>query len=160
MKNVNIYLSTSLRRPVRQDGKWIFILEAASIKGKPTLTDGEAMQGTTENGLALTALLHAMERIREPCYIEIYTDCAHLAAALQNGWVTQWEQNGWKNKKGQPVKDVEKWSRLQYLLAQHTILVHLKKEHEYKEWMDTFVTEKEDIKKSIANLAQTLCRGE
>lgn len=63
MKNVNIYLSTSLRRPVRQDGKWIFILEAASIRGKPTLTDGEEMKETTENGLALTALLHAIKKV-------------------------------------------------------------------------------------------------
>lgn len=154
MRTVNLYITTSIKRPVRQNGRWIYILETVTAKGNPTLTYGEDMEDTTENQLALYALEKALERIKEPCYLEIHTDCAHVAAALQNGWIKEWENHDWMNKKGKPVKDVEKWSRVQYLLEPHTFLVHLKQDHEYKEWMDKFVAQKEDIKKSLTGLSQ------
>lgn len=154
MKKVNLYIATSIKRPVRQNGRWIYILEATTAKGKPTLTYGEDLEDTTENQLALSALEKALMRIHEPCYIEIHTDCAYVAATLQNGWLKDWEYAGWVNKKRQPVKDVEKWSHVSSLLVPHVILVHLKEEHEYKEWMDKFVMQKEDIKKCLTSLSQ------
>lgn len=154
MRTVNIYIATSIKRPVRQNGKYLFVLETFTAKGtKVTLTYGENLEDTTENQLALYALEKALSRINEPCYLEIYTDCAHVAAALQNGWLKEWEYAGWKNKKGQPIKDHEKWACVQYLLVPHVFLAHLKEEHEYKEWMDKFVSQSEDIKESITKLS-------
>ena len=135
MKTVNLYIASSIRGPARRDGQYIYILEADTAKGPATLTNKKALLGTTENQSVIYALCSALSRLREPCRLEIYTDCVYLATVLTQGWLMEWKYAGWQNKRGCSVKDAEKWREISYFLDAHDFNVHLHEFHSYKEWM-------------------------
>lgn len=136
MKTVNLYIASSIRGPARRDGQYMYILETDTAKGVATLTAKKALSGTTENQATIYALCSALSRLREPCHLEIYTDCVYLATAMTQGWLMDWKYAGWQNKRGRPVKDAEKWQEISYFLDVHDFHVHLKEFHTYKTWMN------------------------
>ena len=42
----------------------------------------------------------------------VYTDSAYLFNCKEQNWYKGWERNGWKNYKGEPVKNPELWREL------------------------------------------------
>lgn len=93
------------------------------------------MENTTENCLAAAALEAALKRIKEPCFVCIYTECACLFQALRNGWPEEWRHRGWKTKNGKPVANAEIWQSVTVLLNAHKIRVYLREPHAYRHWM-------------------------
>ena len=60
---------------------------------------------TTNNRMELTAAIKALELLREPCEVELYTDSAYLCNGFNNGWIWNWLKNGWKTASGKPVEN-------------------------------------------------------
>jgi len=44
--------------------------------------------------------------------VQLYTDSAYIVNCFKDGWYYNWEANGWKNAKGQPVANKELWEEL------------------------------------------------
>lgn len=59
------------------------------------MSGGDA--NTTNNRMELMAVISAVERLKEPCDIKIYTDSQYVANAFLKGWIWNWKRNGWKN---------------------------------------------------------------
>ena len=119
MQDVNIYIETSNKGPVRRDGEYIYVLECLR-DGEPVTRDGRGqLKNTTENQLTLQALLEALSRLRCPCELRIYTQCEYVANAIKNGWARQWQKNGWQTAKGKPVKDLKLWEKVMDQLDRH-----------------------------------------
>ena len=44
--------------------------------------------------------------------LRIYTDSKYVFNGINNGWLDNWSQNGWKNSKGLPVANQQDWMDL------------------------------------------------
>ena len=136
MQDVNIYIDTSIHGPAKKDGEYIYILEC--IRGdKPVTRDGRGrIEKTTENQLALSAILEALGRLTCPCELRIHTTCQHILNAMKNSWARQWQKNDWMTAKGMTVKNAELWAEVLEELDRHRY-TFTNEYHEYRTWMKT-----------------------
>ena len=67
---------------------------------------------TTNNRMELTAAIMALEKLKVPCEIELYSDSAYLINAFNEDWITSWQMNGFKNSSKKPVANIELWQKL------------------------------------------------
>jgi len=77
--------------------------------------------GTTNNRMELTAAVRALEALREPCRVTITTDSQYLKKAFTDGWLDNWQKNGWKTASRQPVRNRDLWEQLLRLTAEHDV---------------------------------------
>ena len=85
-------------------------------KNKKELSGGEA--ATTNNRMELISVITALEALKEPCEVELYTDSQYVANAINKGWLESWGKTDFKRKSG-PVKNPDLWQRLIPLLQTH-----------------------------------------
>ena len=78
-------------------------------------------ENTTNNKMELTAAIKALERLKEPCEVELYSDSAYLVNAFLEGWLTKWQMNGFKSSNKKPVQNVDLWQKLIELNNIHKI---------------------------------------
>lgn len=82
------------------------------------LSGGEAL--TTNNRMELMAAIQALESLTKPCHIALFTDSQYVQKGITE-WLPGWLRKGWKNAKGEPVKNQDLWLRLQTAVARHRI---------------------------------------
>jgi ribonuclease HI len=98
-------------------GGWAALLESGSHRRE--LSGGEA--ATTNNRMELRAVIEGLEALRQPSKVAVYTDSAYIANAFAQGWVKNWQRNGWRTAGKQPVKNRDLWERLIELTKQHDV---------------------------------------
>ena len=85
---------------------------------KKELSGGDAK--TTNNRMELLSVITALEALREPCEVELYTDSQYVSNAINLGWLDSWQRRGW-TRKGGDVKNPDLWQKLVPLLAAHKV---------------------------------------
>lgn len=116
MKKVTIYTDGACTNNPGPGG-WASILNyKGCIK---EIYGGEPL--TTNNRMELTAAIKALEALKEPCCVELYSDSAYLINAFNQHWVNKWMRNGWKTTGGDPVENKDLWERLIELTKMHDI---------------------------------------
>ncbi len=80
-----------------------------------------AEDNTTNNRMELFAVISALECLKEPCEVEVYSDSAYTVNAFVNGWVYEWERSDWKKADKKPVLNSELWQRLLALTKIHKV---------------------------------------
>ena len=129
MKTVTIYTDGACSGNPGPGG-WGAILR---YQGKEKeLSGGEA--DTTNNRMELTGVIRALEALKEPCVVELYTDSRYLADALEKGWVYKWRQNGWRKPDKKPALNVDLWQRLLDLTELHQMRYHWVRGHAENEF--------------------------
>ena len=113
MKKVQIYTDGACSGNPGPGG-WGAILIYGGVEKE--LSGGEKM--TTNNRMELISVIMALEALREPCQVEIYTDSQYVANAINLKWLDSWRRLGWKRKGGE-VKNLDLWHRLDTLLEKH-----------------------------------------
>ncbi|RCL03919.1 MAG: ribonuclease HI [Candidatus Tokpelaia sp. JSC189] len=83
---------------------------------------------TTNNRMELMAALNALNILKEPCSIDLYTDSKYVHDGILK-WINGWEKNGWQTVSGKPVKNVELWQQLNTARACHEVRWHWVKGH-------------------------------
>ena len=63
---------------------------------------------TTNNKMELTAAINALEKLKQPCEVTLYSDSAYLINGFNQGWITNWQLNGFKNAKKKPIENIDK----------------------------------------------------
>jgi ribonuclease HI len=105
-------------------GGWGAILESGShrkeIKGGETLT--------TNNRMELTAAIEALEVLKQPSHVELYTDSNYLRGGITQ-WIKKWKVNGWRTSDKKPVANDELWKRLELATERHKVHWHWVKGH-------------------------------
>ncbi len=76
---------------------------------------------TTNNRMELLGVIVALEALKAPCDITLYSDSQYVVNAFNQHWVDGWLKRGWKNAKKEPVKNVDLWKRLLEAKKPHTI---------------------------------------
>ena len=133
MKKVQIYTDGACSGNPGPGG-WGAILIYGGAKKE--LSGGEAK--TTNNRMELISVISALEALREPCEVELYTDSLYVANAVNLGWLESWEKRGWRRKGGE-VKNPDLWQKLVPLLDRHSVtFIWIKghAENEYNERCD------------------------
>ena len=105
---------------------------------------------TTNNRMELTAAIKALEKLNEPCEVDLYSDSAYLVNAFLQGWIYSWAKNGWKRKDGE-ISNVELWQALYEFNKTHKITFIKVKGHadnEFNNRCDKLATD--EIKKNKA----------
>mgnify|MGYP003690945345 FL=1 len=77
-------------------------------------------KNTTNNKMELMAPIKALQEIKEPQPIEIYTDSQYVKLGITD-WVHKWIKNNWLTSKKEPVKNKELWMQLYELNKSHEI---------------------------------------
>ena len=99
---------------------------------------------TTNNRMELTAVIKALEALKEPCEAEITTDSKYVCDAVNNGWVYSWQKNGWRKADKKPALNVDLGPMLLELLkVQKTTFIWVKGQngHPYNERCDRLAVE-------------------
>src|SRR5680860_440100 len=89
-------------------GGWGVILEGGAHRKE--LKGGEPL--TTNNRMELTAAIEALEALKAPSEVDLYTDSNYLRGGITS-WIKGWKKNGWRTADRKPVKNVELWERLE-----------------------------------------------
>ena len=143
MKQVDIYTDGACSGNPGPGG-WGAILVYNGVE--KVLSGGEA--DTTNNRMELTGAIRALEALREPCSVTLYTDSQYLVNAIRLGWLRSWKKLGWRRKDG-PLKNPDLWQQLDALLETHrTEFVWVKghAENEYNNRCDALaVAERERL---------------
>ena len=83
------------------------------------LSGGEA--STTNNRMELMGVITALEALKEPCSVELYTDSKYIVDAVNLGWAKRWRASGWKKNKTEQAKNPDLWERVLKLLEYHEV---------------------------------------
>jgi ribonuclease HI len=105
-------------------GGWGAILRFGNTEKE--LFGGEA--ATTNNKMELTAVIRALEALKQPSEVRIYTDSQYVQKGISE-WIHGWKRNGWKTTDKKPVKNKELWVELDELRTKHDIEWHWVKGH-------------------------------
>jgi ribonuclease HI len=90
------------------------------------LWGGEA--GTTNNRMELMAAIRALEALKRPSRVKLYTDSLYVMKGITT-WIHDWKRRGWRTAEKKPVKNEDLWRELDALAAKHEIEWHWVKGH-------------------------------
>ena len=84
---------------------------------------------TTNNRMELLGAIMGMEKLKEPCHVTLISDSRYLCESINQGWVFQWEQKGWRKADKKPALNVDLWERILAQLRRHQVTVQWVKGH-------------------------------
>lgn len=98
-------------------GGWGAILIYGDVKKEISGAERE----TTNNRMELTAPIEALKLLKRPCDVTLYSDSAYLINAFKQGWIYNWQMNGWKTADKKDVKNKELWEQIYEFTQIHKI---------------------------------------
>jgi len=82
-----------------------------------------AQQQTTNNRMELQAVIEALQALKRPVQVRLYTDSQYVRRGILE-WLPQWKARGWKTADRKPVKNQDLWQLLETAAARHRIEWH------------------------------------
>jgi len=101
-------------------GGWGALLIALDHDGHTRELSG-AEHATTNNRMELTAAIMALRALKRPCEVTLHTDSQYLRNAFEQGWLKNWQRNGWLTRAKTPVLNEDLWRELLELDGLHRI---------------------------------------
>ena len=105
-------------------GGWAALLRHGRTERE--VAGGEAH--TTNNRMELMAAIMALEALRAPCVVALYTDSQYVRQGITE-WMPGWVRRQWRTAGGDPVKNRDLWERLHAAAQRHRIDWHWVKGH-------------------------------
>ena len=75
---------------------------------------------TTNNRMELMAAIKALEALKEPCSVTLFSDSEYVVKSIANGWARGWRAKGWQ-RSGKTVPNWDLWNRLLALCERHQV---------------------------------------
>ncbi len=75
---------------------------------------------TTNNRMELMGPISALQMLKEPCEVSLYSDSAYVVNSFDKGWIYGWAKAGWK-KKGGELKNIDLLKELYRLCGVHKV---------------------------------------
>ncbi|MBI1206189.1 MAG: ribonuclease HI [Azospirillum sp.] len=105
-------------------GGWGAILRCRGSERE--LCGGDA--ATTNNRMELMAAIQALEALKRPVTVRLYTDSQYLRDGITK-WIKGWKAKGWVTADRKPVKNQDLWQRLDAARERHAIEFHWVRGH-------------------------------
>ena len=83
---------------------------------------------TTNNRMEMMAVIRALEVLKRPCTVQVYTDSQYVQKGISE-WLASWKRRGWLTADKKPVKNMDLWKEMDALVQQHRITWHWVKGH-------------------------------
>ena len=145
MKKVNIYTDGACSFNPGPGG-WAAVL---IYRGKEKHISGYEPD-TTNNRMELTAVLQALEALKEPCNVTVHTDSAYIHNAFDKGWIYNWQNNNWRTANKKDVLNQDLWKGILETMRKHKVVYKKVKGHsddKYNNICDELATG--EIKKNV-----------
>jgi ribonuclease HI len=75
---------------------------------------------TTNNRMELMGAIQALESLKHPCSVTLYTDSQYVMKGITE-WIGGWKRKNWRTADGKPVKNIDLWQRLEIARDRHTV---------------------------------------
>ena len=115
MKDVVIYTDGACRGNPGPGGWGVLLKSGAHEK---ELFGGE--RDTTNNQMELRAAIEALDALKHPCAVKLYTDSTYVLKGITE-WLPNWKKRNWKTAAKKPVQNVELWQRLDSASQKHRV---------------------------------------
>lgn len=102
---------------------------------------------TTNNRMELMGVIRALEALKRPCQVDLWSDSQYVVKAFEEHWIDKWQKNGWKTAGKKAVKNIDLWKKLLELMVPHQVTFHWVKGHAgqtYNERCDFLATSAAD----------------
>ncbi len=76
---------------------------------------------TTNNRMEVLAVIKALELLKKPCQVKLYSDSKYVVDAITKGWAEKWRKNNWMRTKTERASNVDLWEKLLDLLKLHKV---------------------------------------
>lgn len=116
MKKVLIYTDGSSRGNPGPGG-----YGAMLICGEHQKECSGGYEKTTNNRMELMAVIVALEALKKPCEVEVFSDSKYVIDSLVKGWIHGWRKRGWVKADKQPLKNTDLWKRLYEAMQPHEV---------------------------------------
>ena len=124
MKEIKIYTDGACSKNPGPGG-WGAVLIYKSHRKEISGADAQ----TTNNRMELTAVIKALECLKEKCKIELFTDSKYVCDSIMKGWAESWRNNNWKKSDKKPAINADLWEVLLNLISKHDITFNWVKGH-------------------------------
>lgn len=104
-------------------GGWAALLRYGD--NEKILTGAEAE--TTNNRMELTAAIMALQALKQPCQVELFTDSEYLKRGITE-WLPGWRRRQWRRRGGE-LANVDLWQALDAALEVHGVAWHWVRGH-------------------------------
>ena len=88
-------------------------------KGRHEIAGGFRL--TTNNRMELMACIAALETLRGPANVALYSDSRYVVNGIGKGWARKWRANGWMRTKSEAARNCDLWARLLDLCDRHRV---------------------------------------
>ena len=76
---------------------------------------------TTNNRMELTAAIRALEALKEPCDVTLFSDSQYVVNGIKKGWARGWRSKGWMRNKKERAINPDLWAQLLDLDDHHDV---------------------------------------
>lgn len=125
MNHIRIYVDGACSGNPGPGGFGILIKE----EGKPEQAYAGAESQTTNNRMELTAAIEGLRLLPpHPHRVDVYTDSQYVKKGITE-WLSGWVKRGWRNSRGEAVKNQDLWQALVHETMRHQVEWHWVKAH-------------------------------
>lgn len=76
---------------------------------------------TTNNRMEMLAVIKALEILKEPCNVTLYSDSKYVVDSITKGWVYNWKKKNWIKSDKKKALNIDLWERMLKLLEVHNV---------------------------------------
>lgn len=84
----------------------------------------EGFRKTTNNRMELLSVIKALEALKKPCEVLVFSDSKYVVDSIEKGWVDSWQKKGFAKKKNPDL-----WKRYLSIARNHRIKFEWVKGH-------------------------------
>jgi ribonuclease HI len=86
-------------------------------------------QKTTNNRMELMAVIVALESLKRPCRVTLYSDSKYVVDSVSRGSVLRWKRKNWFRAPKERAKNVDLWKRFLDVYEKHEVQFRWVKGH-------------------------------
>ena len=116
-------------------GEYYILLECTRSEVPITKEKYAMYENKTKNEIELIALIEVLKSFVRKCEIELHMKKSFISETIKAGRLVKWQQDNWKNKKGEDIKNSALWKEYLELSKGHEIRIVAEKESEYSRAM-------------------------
>jgi len=71
--------------------------------------------------MEIIAAVKALESLKYPCKVKLYSDSKYMVNAVEKGWAKRWKAQNWMRTKSEKAKNSDLWEKMLGLCGIHQI---------------------------------------